>query len=120
MFGLQPPRHTSTLLPSEVRRSLRNVDYPPIPDTKLRGLKETGYRCRVHPRFTATRGYRRTVRASPLRRRRCGSTGRAKVFREVASGAKSKRTQLRRLLDQFDAVDVMMVTRLDRQRAAPR
>jgi hypothetical protein len=28
--------------------------------------------------------------------------------------------QLRRVLDQFDAVDVMMVTRLDRQRAAPR
>jgi DNA invertase Pin-like site-specific DNA recombinase len=41
------------------------------------------------------------------------------VFREMASGAKPDRAQLRRLLDQFDAVDVMMVTRLDRQRAAP-
>jgi hypothetical protein len=38
----------------------------------------------------------------------------------MASGAKPDRAQLRRLLDQFDAVDVMMVTRLDRQRAAPR
>jgi hypothetical protein len=44
--------------------------------------------------------------------------GAGKVFREMASGAKSDRAQLRRLLDQFDAVDVM-VTRLDRQRAAP-
>jgi DNA invertase Pin-like site-specific DNA recombinase len=37
-----------------------------------------------------------------------------KVFREVASGAKTDRTQLRRLLDQLDAGDVLMVTRLDR------
>jgi DNA invertase Pin-like site-specific DNA recombinase len=36
------------------------------------------------------------------------------VFREVASGAKTDRAQLRRLLDQLDAGDVMMVTRLDR------
>jgi DNA invertase Pin-like site-specific DNA recombinase len=32
----------------------------------------------------------------------------------MASGAKPDRAQLRRLLDQFDAADVMMVTRLDR------
>src|SRR5712692_2638830 len=37
-----------------------------------------------------------------------------KVFREVASGAKTDRAQLRRLLDQLDAGDVLMVTRLDR------
>ncbi len=36
------------------------------------------------------------------------------MFREVASGAKSDRAQLRRVLDQFDASDVLMVTRLDR------
>jgi len=36
------------------------------------------------------------------------------VFREVASGAKTDRTQLRRLLDQLEAGDVLMVTRLDR------
>ncbi len=37
-----------------------------------------------------------------------------KVFREVASGAKTDRAQLRRLLDQLDADDVLTVTRLDR------
>jgi len=37
-----------------------------------------------------------------------------KVFREVASGAKTDRAQLRRLLDQLEAGDVLMVTRLDR------
>ena len=36
------------------------------------------------------------------------------VFREVASGAKTDRAQLRRLLDQLDAGDVLTVTRLDR------
>ena len=40
--------------------------------------------------------------------------GAGKVFREVASGAKTKRAQLRRVLDQLDAGDVLMVTRLDR------
>ena len=36
------------------------------------------------------------------------------MFRETASGAKTDRAQLRRLLDQLDAGDVLMVTRLDR------
>ena len=40
--------------------------------------------------------------------------GAAKVFREVASGAKTDRTQLRRALDQLEAGDVLLVTRLDR------
>jgi DNA invertase Pin-like site-specific DNA recombinase len=40
--------------------------------------------------------------------------GAGKVFREVASGAKTDRAQLCRLLDQLDADDVLMVTRLDR------
>ena len=40
--------------------------------------------------------------------------GAGKVFREVASGAKTNRAQLRRVLDQLDAGDVLMVTRLDR------
>jgi DNA invertase Pin-like site-specific DNA recombinase len=39
--------------------------------------------------------------------------GAGKVFREVVSGAKTDRAQLRRLLDQLDAGDVLMVTRLD-------
>jgi DNA invertase Pin-like site-specific DNA recombinase len=40
--------------------------------------------------------------------------GAGKVFREVASGAKTSRAQLRRVIDQLDAGDVLMVTRLDR------
>ena len=37
-----------------------------------------------------------------------------KVFREVGSGAKADRAQLRRLLTLLDAGDVVKVTRLDR------
>jgi DNA invertase Pin-like site-specific DNA recombinase len=40
--------------------------------------------------------------------------GAGKVFREVASGAKTNRAQLRRVIGQLDAGDVLMVTRLDR------
>src|ERR1700730_17211312 len=40
--------------------------------------------------------------------------GAGKVFREVGSRAKTDRAQLRRVLDQLDAGDVLMVTRLDR------
>jgi DNA invertase Pin-like site-specific DNA recombinase len=40
--------------------------------------------------------------------------GAAKVFREVASGAKTDRAQLRKALDQLAAGDVLIVTRLDR------
>src|SRR2546429_1286672 len=36
-----------------------------------------------------------------------------KVFREVASGAKTDRDQLRRLLDTLGSGDVVTVTRLD-------
>ena len=36
------------------------------------------------------------------------------MFRETASGAKTDRAQLRKALDQLDAGDVLMVTRLDR------
>jgi Resolvase, N terminal domain len=47
--------------------------------------------------------------------------GAGKVFREVASGAKTDRAQLRRVLDELDAGDVLMVTRLDRlARSNPR
>jgi Resolvase, N terminal domain len=42
------------------------------------------------------------------------AAGAGKIFREVASGAKTDRAQLRRLLDTLDAGDVLMVTRLDR------
>jgi DNA invertase Pin-like site-specific DNA recombinase len=46
--------------------------------------------------------------------RTLSKAGCTKVFREVASGAKTDRSQLRRVLDQLDAGDVLMVTRLDR------
>ncbi|HUC19262.1 MAG TPA: recombinase family protein [Acetobacteraceae bacterium] len=42
------------------------------------------------------------------------AAGAGKVFREVASGAKTDRHQLRHVLDRLDAGDVLMVTRLDR------
>src|SRR4051794_40320866 len=40
--------------------------------------------------------------------------GAEKVFREVASGAKTDRAQLRRAIDPLGTGDVLMVTRLDR------
>ena len=46
--------------------------------------------------------------------RQLTKAGCKKVFREVASGAKTDRTQLRRLLGQLEAGDVLTVTRLDR------
>jgi predicted DNA-binding WGR domain protein len=51
---------------------------------------------------------------------RCGASGRAhqagaeKVFKETASGAKTDRAQLRRLLNALEKGDVLIVTRLDR------
>jgi len=42
------------------------------------------------------------------------AAGCAKVFREVASGVRSDRNQLRQALAQLTAGDVLMVTRLDR------
>jgi DNA invertase Pin-like site-specific DNA recombinase len=46
--------------------------------------------------------------------RQLTKAGCKKVFREVASGAKTDRAQLRRLLDVLDAGDVLTVTRLNR------
>jgi DNA invertase Pin-like site-specific DNA recombinase len=46
--------------------------------------------------------------------RQLNKVGCKKVFREVASGAKTERTQLRRMLGQLEAGDVVTVTRLDR------
>jgi DNA invertase Pin-like site-specific DNA recombinase len=45
--------------------------------------------------------------------RQLRAAGAGKVFREIASGAKTDRAQLRRLLAQLSAGDVLMVTRLD-------
>src|SRR5216683_8051886 len=57
----------------------------------------------------STDGHSVTAQVAMLRKHGAG-----KVFREVASGAKTDRVQLRRLLDQLDAGDVLLVTRLDR------
>jgi DNA invertase Pin-like site-specific DNA recombinase len=57
----------------------------------------------------STDGQSVTAQVAALRKRGAG-----KVFREVASGAKTDRAQLRRVLDQLDAGDVLLVTRLDR------
>jgi DNA invertase Pin-like site-specific DNA recombinase len=46
--------------------------------------------------------------------RQLTKAGCEKVFREVASGAQTDRAQLHRLLGQFEAGDVVTVTRLDR------
>jgi DNA invertase Pin-like site-specific DNA recombinase len=46
--------------------------------------------------------------------RQLRAAGAGKVFREVASGAKTERPQLARLVSEFAAGDVVMVTRLDR------
>jgi len=42
------------------------------------------------------------------------AAGSGKVFREVASGAKTDRAQLRKAIAALEAGDVLMVTRLDR------
>jgi DNA invertase Pin-like site-specific DNA recombinase len=42
------------------------------------------------------------------------AAGAGKVYREVASGAKTDRTQLRRVVQALTAGDVLLVTRLDR------
>jgi len=42
------------------------------------------------------------------------AAGAGRVFREVASGAKTDRAQLRKAIAALDAGDVLMVTRLDR------
>ena len=42
------------------------------------------------------------------------AAGARKVFREVASGAKTERAQLRKAIAALEAGDVLMVTRLDR------
>jgi DNA invertase Pin-like site-specific DNA recombinase len=60
---------------------------------------------------------RRTIVDAQVRQ--LTKAGCKKVFREVASGAKTDRAQLRRLLGQLEAGDVLMVTRLDRLAAPP-
>src|SRR5258705_6445508 len=56
----------------------------------------------------STDGQSVTAQVAELRK-----DGAGKVFREVASGAKTDRAQLRRLLAELDAGDVLTVTRLE-------
>src|SRR5712671_2158741 len=57
----------------------------------------------------STDGQSVTAEVTDLRKHGAG-----KVFREVASGAKTDRAQLRRLLDELEEGDVLSVTRLAR------
>jgi DNA invertase Pin-like site-specific DNA recombinase len=63
----------------------------------------------MHESRVSTDGQSVAAQVAALRKHGAG-----KVFREVASGAKTDRSQLRRVIDQLDADDVLMVTRLDR------
>ena len=73
---------------------------------KFRRLMKYGY-ARVSPG-----GKSESVDAQA---RQLTKAGCKKVFRDVhVSGAKTDRAQLRRLIDQLEAGDVVMVTRLDR------
>jgi DNA invertase Pin-like site-specific DNA recombinase len=56
----------------------------------------------------STDGQSVNAQVAALRKR-----GAAKLIREVASGAKTERTQLRRVIEQL-ASDLLRVTRLDR------
>jgi Resolvase, N terminal domain len=62
----------------------------------------------------ATHGYRPTGQSLDAQVKQLRAAGAEKVFRETASGARADRAQLRRVLDQLDKGDVLMVTRLDR------
>jgi DNA invertase Pin-like site-specific DNA recombinase len=57
----------------------------------------------------STDGQRLDVQLKQLR-----AAGAEKVFNETASGARSDRAQLRRVIGQLEKGDVLMVTRLDR------
>jgi DNA invertase Pin-like site-specific DNA recombinase len=63
---------------------------------------------------TAMRGYRSDGQSVGDQVATLRKHGAGKVFREVASGAKTNRVQLRRVIDQLQPGDVLMVTRLDR------
>jgi DNA invertase Pin-like site-specific DNA recombinase len=78
------------------------------------GFSGADFRCRINP---MKYGYARVStdgQSIDAQVRRLKAAGARQVFREVASGAKTDRAQLRRVLAQLDNGDVLMVTRLDR------
>jgi DNA invertase Pin-like site-specific DNA recombinase len=85
----------------------------PMQLKRLRFL-DAKFRCRMQPMIY---GYARVStdgQSVDGQVRQLTKAGCRKVFREVASGAKTDRAQLRRLLGQLEAGDVLTVTRLDR------
>src|SRR5271156_1526317 len=85
----------------------------------LANNEKIGLFCRVSPVHIGSMkyGYARVStdgQSVEAQVRQLTKAGCKKVFREVASGAKTDRAQLRRLLNQLEADDVLMVTRLDR------
>jgi Resolvase, N terminal domain len=60
------------------------------------------------------RGYRRTASKVATQVAALKAAGVEKVFREVASGAKTDRRQLSKAIATLEAGDVLVVTRLDR------
>src|SRR6202162_2860506 len=71
----------------------------------------------AHEGRPVTHGYARVStdgQSVEVQVRQLRAAGAQKVWRETASGAKAERTQLRRVLDQLERGDVLMVTRLDR------
>jgi DNA invertase Pin-like site-specific DNA recombinase len=74
--------------------------------TIIGSLRKSVYRPSVAAVFQA--------RSLKLRGFRVTEAGAGRVFREVASGAKTDRPQLHRLIGLLDKGDVLLVTRLDR------
>jgi DNA invertase Pin-like site-specific DNA recombinase len=132
-------RFETCLPPMHVQFEANNRKSPPADPAKMGDSRK---RCPLRPRrsshFAAKNGlekiklFRRVspVHIDPMKygyarvstdgqsveaqMRQLTKAGCKKVFRETASGAKTDGTQLRKALDQLDAGDVLMVTRLDR------
>src|SRR5271169_4209367 len=96
--------------------SCRRSRFKPAIARLCRGLRFSGaeIRCKIAP---MKYGYARVStdgQSIDAQVRQLKAADARQVFREVASGAKTNRAQLRRALAQLDAGDVLMVTRLDR------
>ena len=69
----------------------------------------------------AMRGFRQTGRPLAAQDAALRAAGCAKVYSEKASGAKTDRAELRKVVSRLGEGDVLMVTRLDRlARSHPR
>lgn len=89
------------------------VFVPKTREMKTRGFSGSYSRCMVNHIFyggtrVSTDGQSVDARARQLR-----PAGTRQMFRETASGVKTDRSQLRRVVGRIAAVDVLMVTNLD-------